>query len=255
MGEDVRTGQRGRGRGRWLAKRLLLAVVTALAGWAALVVHPQPLFAYTAQESNIVLHARRPFPAETKPLLDDVLRRISGSPLYDPARIHHVFLCDTPGLFGFLALNAWKSGGVTQTILDGHAFIRPYDIQKGTVFGRSGEVKKGGRSLAYFIAHEVAHAMTADHVGRWHYHRLAKFQLEGYADYVAFARHLDLRAEREALARDAPEMSPQRSGLYRRYELLVDYLMDRRGLTVDDLLARHMDQGPLEAELLADPGL
>jgi hypothetical protein len=121
------------------------------------------------------------------------------------------------------------------------------------VFGRSGEVKKGGRSLAYFIAHEVTHAMSADHVGRWRFHELAKFQTDGYADYVAFARHLDLRAERQALADDAPEMSPQRSGLYRRYELLVDYLLDHRGLSVDELLSRHLDQQPLEAELLADP--
>jgi hypothetical protein len=238
--------------GRRAAKRILLSVVTALAGWAALVIHPQPLFAYTAQEGNIVLHARRPFPAETKPVLDDVLRRVSGSPLYDPGRVHHVFLCDTPGLYAFLALWDWKSGGVTQTMVRGHAFIRPYDIQRGTVFGRSGEVKKGGRSLAYFIAHEVTHAMTADHLGRWRYHGLANFQTEGYADHVAFARHLDLRADREALVEDAPEMSPRRSGLYRRYELLVDYLLDRRGLSVDDLLARHMDQQQVEAELLAD---
>jgi len=229
-----------------------VGVVAALAGWAALVVHPQPLFAYTAQQGNVMLHARRPFPAETRPLLDDVLRRVSGSPLYDRARVHHVFLCDTPGLYAFLALWDWKSGGVTQTMVGGNAFIRPYDIQRGTVFGRSGEVKKGGRSLAYFIAHEVTHAMTADHLGRRRYHGLTAFQVEGYADYVAFARHLDLRAERAALVADAPEMDPRRSGLFRSYETLVGYLLDRRGVTVDELLARRLDQRRVEAELLGD---
>jgi hypothetical protein len=184
-------------------------------------------------------------------MLDDVLRRVSPSPLYDPGRVHHVFLCDTSGLYAFLALWAWKTGGIAQTLLDGHVFIRPHDIARGTVFGRSGEAK-GGRSLAYFISHEVAHAMSADHVGRWRYERLATFQTEGYADYVGFARHLDLRAERQALVGDAPEMSPQRSGLYRRYETLVDYLLDRRGLSADDLLAQPMDQEQLEAELRAD---
>lgn len=140
-------------------------------------------------------------------------------------------------------------------MVDGNVFIRPHDIQRGTVFGRSGEVKKGGRSLAYFIAHEVTHAMTANHTGAWRYRRLAAFQVEGYADHVAFARPLDLRAEREALVHDAPEMSPQRSGLYRRYELLVDYLLERRGITVDQLLSRRMDRQQLEAELLSDAGL
>jgi hypothetical protein len=238
-----------------VTKRVLLTLVAAAAGWVALVVHPEPLFAYTAQEGNVVLHARRPFPPETRPMLDDVLRRVSQSPLYDPARVHHVFLCDSPGLFGLLALWDYKVGGVSQTMLEGNVLIRPHDIARGTVFGRGGEVKKGGRSLTYFIAHEITHAMTADRIGRWRYHRLAAFQTEGYADHVAFDRPVDLRAGREALARGAPEMDPRRSGLYRRYELLVAYLFERRGETVDQLLAAPRDPRAIERQLLDDPDL
>jgi hypothetical protein len=231
---------------------VVLTLTASLVGWAVLVIHPEPLFAYTAQRANIVLHARRPFPAETRPMLDDVLRRVSRSAIYDPARVHHVFLCDTPALFGFLALWDWRAGGVAQTMADGNVLIRPYDIQRGTVFGRAGEVKSRERGLSYFIAHEVTHAMTADHVGRWRYQRLSAFQTEGYADYVAFARHLDVGRERQGLLRETPEMNPAQSGLYRRYELLTDYLLDRRGLKVDDLLARPMDRRHVEAELLTD---
>lgn len=232
-------------------KRALLVLAGVAAGWLALVLHPQPLFAYTARQGNVVLHARRPFPPATQALLQDVLRRVSASPIYDGARVHDVFLCDTPALYGFLAPWAYRSGGVTQTMLNGHAFIRPYDIERGTVFGRGGEVKTGGRTLAYFIAHEVTHAMTADRIGRWRYRRLASFQTEGYADRVAFARPLDLRAAREALLRDAPEMNPRQSGLYRRYELLVADLLDRRGLSVDELLARPLSQAVIEDQLRA----
>ncbi len=233
-------------------KRALWLLAAVAAGWLALVVHPQPLFAYTARQGNIVLHARRPFPPATQPLLQDVLRRVSASPLYDGGRVHDVFLCDTPALYGFLALWAYKSGGVTQTLLNGHAFIRPYDIERGTVFGRSGEVKTGGRTLAYFIAHEVTHAMTADRIGRWRYHRLSHFQAEGYADHVAFARPLDLHAGREALVRGAPEMNPGQSGLYRRYELLVAYLLQRRGFSVAQLLAGPLDRAVIEEQVRAE---
>jgi len=236
-------------------KRVLLTLVAAAAGWVALVVHPEPLFAYTTRQGNVVLHARRPFPPETRPMLDDVLGRVSRSPLYDPDRVHHVFLCDTPALFGFLALWDYKVGGVSQTMVGGNVFIRPHDIARGTVFGRSGEVKKGGRSLTYFIAHEITHSMTADRIGRWRYRRLAAFQTEGYADYVAYDRPVALRDGRDALAREAPEMDPRRSGLYRRYELLVAYLLDRRGESVEQLLAAPRDPRAIEAELLADPDL
>lgn len=241
-------------RAGWRVLRRTLLVVTAVAaGWLALVVHPQPLFAYTTRQANVVLHARHPFPAATGALLDDVLRRVSASPLYHPERVHHVFLCDTPALFGALALWSYKVGGLSETLLgDGHVLIRPYDIARGVVFGRNGEVKKGDRPLAYFIAHEIAHTMTADRVGRWRYRRLAAFQTEGYADHVAFARPLDLHAERDALVREAPEMNVQQSGLYRRYELMVAYLLERRGMSVDELLARPLDRRLIEEQVRAD---
>jgi hypothetical protein len=53
-----------------------------------------------------------------------------------------------------------------------------------------------------------------------------------------------------ALQADAPEMSPSRSGLYARYELLVSYLLRRRGLTVDQLLQRPMNRQVVEREFL-----
>jgi len=234
-------------------RRVGLALVAVAGGWLALVMHPQPLFAYSAQRANIVLHARSPLPPEAGPLLDDVVARVARSPLYDPRRTHHVFLCDTPRLFGLFALWDRKVGGIAEVYLDGNVFIRPSSVERNRVIGPSGQEKGGERTLAYFIAHEVTHAMTSDHVGRWRYHGLAAFQREGYADYVAFARPVDFARGRELLERDAPEMSPQRSGLYLRYELMVAHLLEHEGMTVDGLLARRIPPEPVLAALRADP--
>jgi hypothetical protein len=88
-----------------------------------------------------------------------------------------------------------------------------------------------------------------DRVGRRGYYRLAPFQTEGYADYLAFDHRVDLAAGRAALLRD----DPKRSGLYRRYELLVAYLLDRKHLDVESVLAiRNRD---VEQALLTDPDL
>ena len=239
-------------RGRRLAKRALLTMVGAAGVWLALILHPQPLFAYSAQRANVVLYTRAPMPPQTGPLLDEVVRRISRSPLYDARRTHHVFLCETRTLFGFLTVTGYRAGGVAHAELGGNVFIRPFSIERGTVTGPSGQEKTGERTLAYFIAHEVTHAMTADRTGRWRYRQLSAFQVEGYADYVGFGRPLDLAREREALVEDAPEMSTRRSGLYKRYELLVAYLLERRGLSVDELLAGRLEQRQIEDELLSD---
>ena len=251
MGEAATKEGRPR-RGRRLAKRALLTLLGSAAVWLALILHPQPLFAYSAERANVVLHTRAPMPPQTGPLLDEVVRRISRSPLYDARRTHHVFLCDTRTLFGFLTVTGYRAGGVAHAELGGNVFIRPFSIERGTVTGPSGQEKTGERTLAYFIAHEVTHAMTADRTGRWRYRQLSAFQVEGYADYVGFGRPLDLAREREALIEDAPEMSTRRSGLYKRYELLVAYLLERRGLSVDELLAGRLEQRQIEDELLSD---
>ena len=234
-------------------RRLGLALAAVVAGWFALAIHPQPLFAYSAQRANIVLHARAPLPSQTGALLDDVLARVSRSPLYDAGRTHHVFLCDSQGVFALFALWNRKVGGVAQIYLGGNVFLRPSSIERNRLIGPSGDDKPGERTLAYFIAHEVTHAMTGDRVGRRRYHGLAAFQQEGYADYVAFARPVDFARGRQLLERDAPEMSPRRSGLYLRYELMVAHLLERRGMTVDELLARPIDPAPVLAELRGLP--
>ena len=250
--EEAATKEGRPRRGRRVARRALLTLLGSAAVWLALILHPQPLFAYSAQRANVMLHTRAPMPPQAGPLLDEVVRRISRSPLYDARRTHHVFLCDTRTLFGFLTVTGYRAGGVAHAELGGNVFIRPFSIERGTVTGPSGQEKTGERTLTYFIAHEVTHAMTADRTGRWRYRQLSAFQVEGYADYVGFGRPLDLARERQALIKDAPEMSPRRSGLYKRYELLVAYLLERRGLSVDELLAGRIAQRQIEDELLSD---
>ncbi len=232
-------------------RRAGLAVAGVIAAWLALAIHPQPLFAYSAQRANVVLHARAPLPPQAGALLDDVVARVARSPLYDAGRTHHVFLCDSPPLFALFALWNRNVGGLAQIYFGGNVFIRPSSIERNRVIGPSGDDKPGERTLAYFVAHEVTHAMTADRVGRRRYHGLAAFQQEGYADYVAFGRPVDFARGRELLERDAPEMSPRRSGLYLRYELMVAHLLERRGMTVDELLARPIDPAAVLAALRA----
>jgi hypothetical protein len=227
-------------------RRGVLGVAAVLGIWLGLIIHPQPLFAHTASRANIVLHARVPLDAQGGPLLDDVLGRVTRSPLYDPARVHHVFLCDTRTLFAFLEPIHPRVGGVAQTQFVGNVFIRPFNLARGTVIGPSGNEKTGERTLAYFIAHELTHVMTADRIGHWRTSRLPAFQREGYADYVAMARPLDLASARAALIRNDDAMDPKKSGLYRRYELLVTQLLDREHLSVEQLLAQPLDPAAVE---------
>lgn len=95
----------------------------------------------------------------------------------------------------------------------------------------------GERTLTYFIAHEVTHALLAKHLGRLGYLRLPTWINEGYADYLAKAGAFDYERELRQYRQGASDLDPAKSRLYNRYHLAVSYWLDKRGLNVGQLLA------------------
>jgi hypothetical protein len=59
-----------------------------------------------------------------------------------------------------------------------------------------------------------------------------------------------MAAARAALIRNDEEMDPKKSGLYRRYELLVTHLLDHEQLAVTDLLSQPLDPQPIEQRIV-----
>ena len=228
---------------RRFVSRIAVVAVFAGAGYVALLLHPQPLFAYSARDSAIVLHARGPLPREVTGVLADARRRVEASPFYDPQATYDAFLCDDVRTFTAFTLWNRGAGAVSQWDLTGNIFLRPSHLDRNRLVGRSGMETPGERTLSYFIAHEVTHTMLARRIGRLRYARLQRWQVEGYADYVGKAGEFDFDKTLAAFRAGTRELDPKRSGLYLRYHLLVAYLLDREGMTPDALLA-----GPIERE-------
>ena len=65
-----------RARIRRFAFRSTLVGAFAFAGYGALLLHPQPLFAFSARDAAILLHAREPLPPEVQGVLADARRRV-----------------------------------------------------------------------------------------------------------------------------------------------------------------------------------
>lgn len=191
------------------------ALVALVAVWLALAIHPQPLFAHSLERGPVVLYAREPLAADSGAMLEEALRRLSRSPFYDAGARHAVFLCDSHALYRFLTL-APKGRGITS----------PF----GNVFLDAAGLREKGGDLVYFVAHELTHAMVQRRLGYLSQRKLAAFQREGYADYVAFA--------------DTPP-----SGPYLHYRALVTHLLERRGLTAEQLLGTPMDRAWVERDL------
>jgi hypothetical protein len=177
---------------------------------------------------------------------------VRASAWYDPALEHRIFVCPTPGWYDLFAAWQYRSRGVTMDFLNGNIFIGPSSLERNEVYGPSGRSAGADRPMSYFLAHEMTHHLTSAHLGRLAYARLAPWQREGYADYVARGGPVDLAAEAMRLRAGDAAMDPQRSGLYLRYRLEVAFLLDHEHLSVEQTLApgrsaREVDEAALRA--------
>ena len=231
------------------AIRVASVIGFATIGYLLLLVHPQPLFAFSARDAAIVLHAREPLPAEVQGVLADARRRVEASPFYDPSATYDAFLCDDVRTFTAFTLWNRGAGAVSQWDLTGNIFLRPSHVERNRLIGRSGNETPGERTLSYFIAHEVTHTMLARRIGRLRYARLQRWQVEGYAEYVGKAGEFDFEKTLAAFRAGTRELDPKRSGLYLRYHLLVAYLLDHEGMTPEALLAAPIEKTEVEARL------
>ena len=125
-----------------------------------------------------------------KTTLERARARLDRSPLGAGTRGVHVFICDSPWLFGLFARQNYQVGGVADWLVGQHVFLRESDMQNDRLIGPSGRPVAADRPLSYFIAHELMHVANARAVGRWRYARMPQWVDDGYADYVA--RDIDL---------------------------------------------------------------
>jgi len=233
------------------ARRIVAPLVVLLLVYGGVLCAPQPLFAWSISSQNLTLYADRPFaPAAGARVLELAQAKLTASPLY-AGEHHNVFVCSAPWRRVLLFNHNYKVGGVSYPWLTGNVFLRDAHIEDNRLLDSRGQPVSADRSLDYFIAHEVTHAMTGRVLGALDYARLPEWIREGYADYVGKGRAFDYDAAAQLYLDRAPAMDRWRSGLYLRYHLLVAYELDKQHWTVPRLLGSRLEQAAAERAIEA----
>jgi hypothetical protein len=232
---------------------LFVAVLVTTVLYLILLCHPGLFFPYAFTQDGITLHSDEPIPASSaSQVLRDVTERVSASPLVERGRglAARVHICNRFWRFTLFANVRNHVGGVAYPPLSHNIFLRAAHIDANRLVGPSGQEVPGERTLAYFIAHEITHTLIAAEVGPLAYLRLAAWRNEGYADHVAKGPDFRFHHAVAQLRAGAVETDPARSGLYLKYQLLVDYVLEQKGKSVQELLHQDFDPAQLEAEIL-----
>ena len=235
---------------RWLRRSCLALAIASLA-YLVVLAYPQPLFADEINRGPLTLHATAPLPEAAHITVERASVRLQRSPLYADAGTIHVFVCRTQRTFAIFARQNYRVGGVADWLVGQHAFLRESDLTSDRLISPTGTPVAADRPLSYFVAHEAMHIVIARHLGRVRYSQLPQWVDDGYADYVA--RDIDYAAALQKLKDHERELDPRRSGLYLRYHLMVAYLLEKRGMSIQMLLANPPDRATIEASLLQLP--
>lgn len=230
-------------------KRVAMAFALIALAYVAVLAFPQLFFANRFDYKNYEIWSDKPIDPRINKVLDDATRRLRTSELYDPDRKIRVYFCNAPWRLWLYSQHFTdKLGGATDTWLTRNVYIRASDIGSNRIDspGPGPILDPDQRPLSYYIAHEATHVIESREFGRLMVLRYPQWLTEGYADYVGKGGDFDFDENLRLLLADSFLLDYERSGLYRRYELEVLYLINRRGLTVRQIFA----DPPRELDLL-----
>jgi hypothetical protein len=241
------------------ARNLILVAI----GMAALVplslMFPYPFFPYFTERGRITLYSDAPFDApKAQALLARIDARLSRSVLDSHNGPRRIFVANDEWHERLVFALDFGVGGVNYAPLTRNVFLRHSDIDHDVLFGPSGKPVAPPRTFTYFAAHEIAHSLTAEHLGPlrlWNW-RLPVWEREGAADYVGLGSKgaIDVDTLYARYKNADPHFDPK-SGYYDLYRMLVAYLLDRKGWTMDQLLGSDMSMADAEKLLSKDRGL
>ncbi|MBJ7311694.1 hypothetical protein ACFOLJ_01890 [Rugamonas sp. CCM 8940] len=244
-----------RAMGMKYIKRAASTVACLVFAYVAALAFPRPLFSHHMVYQNYEIWSDQAIPPEISSVLDDTTRRLRTSELYKPDWTIRVFFCNANWrmwLYGGHFTS--KIGGGADTILTRNVYLRSSDIAANRLNAPDGGPLNDAavRPLSYFIAHEAAHIIESREFGRLMYFRHPIWLTEGYADYVGKGGNFDFAENRRLLMSDDQLLDIRRSGLYRRFQLEVSYLINN-GLSVQQIFARPPNEDDLLKALKKNP--
>jgi hypothetical protein len=213
--------------------------------YAGLHLWPDPLFPNRVSAAGMTIYSRARLPPEAAECAARAAALIARSELAVPGRNERVFVCDSPWLFHLF--NPVTSGFAYSVPVSGNCFVGHVDFEKDLVRHRGPDFNT--RKLSAVIAHEATHGLIRRRVGWLRGLTVPDWVAEGYCDHVAqessFPEDEGLR-----LLAEGPS-DPSIAFRYFTYRQMVRYLIEERGLSFEEVLARSEDKAAVEAETRA----
>jgi hypothetical protein len=216
--------------------------LTSLAcAYLLLLYFPQPLFAYSQQYGNLNIHSREAIPPELAAIAARAQERLARVAFYNTERPRQIYLTGGFNMYTLLSHKAYRSFANSVPFVN-NIIINKTDILADLVIMNRQE--RNSRSLSGVIAHEVTHLLIRERYGTLAASMMPTWKNEGYCEYIAGETTIPF-AEGIRLWRENP--NDNTAYRYIKYQAMVEYLLEKEKITVDELFTRSFDEKELAA--------
>ena len=236
-------------------KRILavttLAIVVTISGLGTILLFPQPLFANKLEHKQFTVYSNDKISNDIVSLLDNAMALVEKSEINDPnykydilLSFNSVFNKIDDKLLGF---------GPSARATDNNVTIKVQIDAKRNLFFPTFHAKCQS-SLTYLLAHEMIHCLQANKYGIMKFNPMRHpemWKLEGYPEYISrqpkltskdysLSNQIDRYIELESKSTDGwvlmEDGACEAPKYYYKGRLMVEYLMDIKHLSYDQIL-------------------
>jgi hypothetical protein len=237
-----------------------LIMLLSLFSMLALILYPSNLFAKRIAYRNFTLYANQPLAGSYRPILDHALALAGESELFDADYLYDIYLTEgtlykdvAAAIFGPAMARSQDNNILLNTNVnfDNDRLSSP----------------SNWRNLTQTIAHEMIHCLQVHRYGVWSVnpvHHPPFWKMEGYPEYIALQeviqspeynfcatiQRLKMYVDNQM---EWPELEPGRSEhiVYLKGRVMIEYLMNIRGMTYDQILQDNRNEEAVYQELIA----
>ena len=244
----------------WNRKRIAKVAILAILGvlglfvlYLILLCHPGLFFRYAFTHDGITLYSDEPIPASARQVLEDTEKRLVRSPFFRDRSTGdiRIYLCNRKWRFILFANYRYRVGGLTYPPLSKNIFLRGAHIDANRLIGPSGK-RGAGRADAQLLLRARGDSYARlRRAGACPALEAPDLEERGLCGLHRQGDGFRLRARgRPAPNRRSRDESEELRASISRYHLLVAYLLDKKGISVHEMLDQAFDPAELEREIL-----
>jgi hypothetical protein len=225
---------------------VVLTVFVLFSGLVTIMLFPQPLFAHKLEYKKFNVYSDQAVGKNIEGILNDAYNLVEQSELQDKNYQYDIFF-SLDNIYNRIE-DLQGKGPAARATAGNIVFKVKVDIDNNKAFGL-----RSTMNLTELLAHEMIHCLQANKLGLWNMNQLnhpAYWKLEGYPEYIS--RQAKLKDKNYSLSNEIKRFIELESksidgfvevseehfvpSIYYKGRLMVEYLMDIKGMTYAEIL-------------------